>query len=60
MTIQHAVLPEQVLVQNGELLTGTLCKRTLGASGGSLAHVQGFLWGLRVCLSSDKAACGAA
>jgi len=29
----------QVLIQNGELLTGTLCKKTLGASGGSLIHV---------------------
>ena len=33
------MLPEQVLIQNGELLTGTLCKKTLGASGGSLIHV---------------------
>ena len=29
----------QVLIQNGELLTGTLCKKTLGASGGSLIHI---------------------
>ena len=29
----------QVLIQEGELLTGTLCKKTLGASGGSLIHV---------------------
>jgi len=29
----------QVLIQNGELLTGGLCKKTLGASGGSLIHV---------------------
>ena len=29
----------QVLIQDGELLTGTLCKKTLGASGGSLIHV---------------------
>ncbi len=28
-----------MLIQNGELLTGTLCKKTLGASGGSLIHV---------------------
>ena len=29
----------QVLIQNGELVTGTLCKKTLGASQGSLIHV---------------------
>ena len=29
----------QVLVQNGELVTGTLCKKTLGASQGSLIHI---------------------
>lgn len=29
----------QVLIQGGELVTGTLCKRTLGASAGSLVHV---------------------
>ena len=29
----------QVLIQDGELRTGTLCKKTLGASGGSLIHV---------------------
>ena len=29
----------QVLIQNGELVTGTLCKKTLGTSGGSLIHV---------------------
>ena len=29
----------QVLIQDGELLTGTLCKKTLGASAGSLVHV---------------------
>lgn len=29
----------QVLIQNGYLLEGTLCKKTLGASGGSLIHV---------------------
>lgn len=29
----------QVLIQNGELLTGTLCKKTLGASQGSLIHI---------------------
>ena len=28
-----------MLIQNGELLTGGLCKKTLGASGGSLIHV---------------------
>ena len=30
---------EQVLIQNGYLLEGTLCKKTLGASGSSLIHV---------------------
>jgi DNA-directed RNA polymerase II subunit RPB1 len=29
----------QVLVQNGELLTGRLCKRSLGTSAGSLLHI---------------------
>ena len=29
----------QVLIQGGQLLTGTLCKKTLGASAGSLVHV---------------------
>jgi DNA-directed RNA polymerase II subunit RPB1 len=29
----------QVLIQDGYLLEGTLCKKTLGASGGSLVHV---------------------
>jgi DNA-directed RNA polymerase II subunit RPB1 len=29
----------QVLIQGGELVMGTLCKRTLGASAGSLVHV---------------------
>ena len=29
----------QVLIQDGVLLTGTLCKKTLGASAGSLVHV---------------------
>ena len=33
------MLWRQVLIQNGELLTGTLCKKTLGASAGSLIHV---------------------
>lgn len=28
-----------VLVQKGELLSGTLCKKTLGLSSGSLIHV---------------------
>ena len=28
-----------MLIQDGYLLEGTLCKRTLGASGGSLIHV---------------------
>ena len=29
----------QVLIQDGELVTGCICKKTLGASGGSLIHV---------------------
>ena len=29
----------QVLIQDGELVMGCLCKKTLGASGGSLIHV---------------------
>lgn len=29
----------QVLIQDGELLTGTLCKKTLGAANGTLIHV---------------------
>ncbi|KAK9843436.1 hypothetical protein WJX81_002541 [Elliptochloris bilobata] len=29
----------QVLIQGGELVMGTLCKKTLGASGGSLIHI---------------------
>ena len=28
-----------MLIQDGELLTGTICKKTVGASGGSLIHV---------------------
>lgn len=28
-----------MLIQDGYLLEGTLCKKTLGASGGSLVHV---------------------
>ena len=28
-----------MLIQNGELVTGTLCKKTLGASQGSLIHI---------------------
>ena len=28
-----------MLIQGGELVMGTLCKKTLGASGGSLIHV---------------------
>ncbi len=33
------VLRTQVLVQNGDLVTGTLCKKSLGTSGGSLIHI---------------------
>lgn len=29
----------QVLVENGELLSGILCKRSLGTSSGSLVHI---------------------
>lgn len=29
----------RVLVERGELLSGTLCKKTLGSSSGSLIHV---------------------
>lgn len=29
----------QVLIERGELLTGTLCKRTVGTGGGGLIHV---------------------
>ena len=29
----------QVLIQDGELVTGCICKKTLGASGGSLIHI---------------------
>lgn len=29
----------QVRIEKGELLTGTLCKKTLGSSSGSLIHV---------------------
>lgn len=29
----------RVLIEKGELLSGTLCKKTLGPSGGSLIHV---------------------
>lgn len=28
-----------MLIQDGYLLEGTLCKKTLGASGGSLVHI---------------------
>lgn len=28
-----------MLIQDGELVTGCICKKTLGASGGSLIHV---------------------
>ena len=37
--LKLSLLGMQVLIQNGELLTGGLCKKTLGASGGSLIHV---------------------
>ena len=30
---------DQVLVEDGELVSGILCKKSLGASGGSLLHV---------------------
>ena len=33
------LLITQVLIQSGKLVTGTLCKKTLGTSGGSLIHV---------------------
>lgn len=29
----------QVLIEDGELLTGIICKKTVGASSGSLMHV---------------------
>ncbi|XP_071838270.1 DNA-directed RNA polymerase II subunit RPB1-like isoform X1 [Apostichopus japonicus] len=29
----------KVLIENGELITGIICKRTVGTSGGSLGHV---------------------
>lgn len=29
----------QVLIEHGELITGILCKKTLGTSSGSLTHV---------------------
>ena len=29
----------QILIKDGQLLTGTLCKRTLGSSAGSLIHI---------------------
>ena len=29
----------QVLIQDGELVTGCICKKTLGASAGSLIHI---------------------
>lgn len=35
----HHPKPTQVLVQNGSLVMGTLCKKSLGTSGGSLIHI---------------------
>ena len=29
----------QVLIENGELISGIVCKKTLGASAGSLVHI---------------------
>ena len=34
----------QVRIEKGEVITGTLCKRTLGASTGSLIHVIWFVF----------------
>ena len=39
----------QVLVQNGELLMGFLCKRSLGPSAGSLQHIIFMEQGREVC-----------
>ena len=33
------LIASQVLVENGVLLSGIVCKKTLGASSGSLCHV---------------------
>lgn len=34
----------QVRIERGELLAGTLCKKTLGTSTGSLIHVIWYAW----------------
>lgn len=39
----------QVRIEKGEVITGTLCKKTLGASTGSLIHVIWFVFGLLSC-----------
>ena len=33
-------LPPQVIVENGELIMGILCKKSLGTSAGSLVHIS--------------------
>lgn len=32
--------PQQVIVENGELIMGILCKKSLGTSAGSLVHIS--------------------
>ena len=32
--------PPQVIVENGELIMGILCKKSLGTSAGSLVHIS--------------------
>ena len=36
----HAPPAPQVIVENGELIMGILCKKSLGTSAGSLVHIS--------------------
>lgn len=36
----NGVLCAQVVVENGELIMGILCKKSLGTSAGSLVHIS--------------------
>jgi DNA-directed RNA polymerase II subunit RPB1 len=35
----------QVIIQDGQVLAGTLCKKTLGASAGGLVHITWMEYG---------------
>lgn len=46
----------QVRIEKGEVITGTLCKKTLGTSSGSLIHVIWYVstFGFSVCITFYK------